>query len=252
MEPLIVKPGHIDINCDTGEGIGNEAELLPLVSSCNIACGGHAGDADSMGQVVDLAVRYGTRIGAHPGYPDRAHFGRRSLDLPVAALGQSLRAQVAALEAVLETRGAVLHHIKAHGALYNDLAANPQLGETYLEIFRAYRGRVRLFAPCGSFFASQARDRGFEVWEEAFADRAYRADGSLASRQLEGAVLSEPEQVWQQLRKMVFNHQADTLDGVKIPIRAQTYCLHGDTPRAYEILMYLSRKLREESIGLAR
>lgn len=252
MEPLIAKPGSIDINCDTGEGIGNEAELLPLVSSCNIACGGHAGDAESMEQVVDLAVRHGVRIGAHPSYPDRAHFGRRSLDLPVAELWQSLQDQVAALEAVLQARGGVLHHIKAHGALYNDLAANPQLGETYLDIFQGYRGRVRVFAPCGSFFASQAREQGFEVWEEAFADRAYRSDGSLASRQMEGAVLTEPEQVWQQLRKMVFFRRADTLDGVEIPICAQTYCLHGDTPRAYEILVYLSRKLREESIGLAK
>jgi len=252
MEPLIAKPEVIDINCDTGEGIGNEAELLPLVSSCNIACGGHAGDAESMEQVVDLAVRLGVRIGAHPSYPDRANFGRRSLDLPVAELWQSLQDQVTALETVLQARGGVLHHIKAHGALYNDLAANPQLGETFLDIFRAYRGRVRVFAPCGSFFASQARERGFEVWEEAFADRAYRADGSLASRQREGAVLTKPEQVWQQLRKMVFGHRVDTLDGVEIPIQAQTYCLHGDTPRAYEILVYLSRKLREESIGLAK
>lgn len=252
MEPLIGKPGQIDINCDTGEGVGNEAELLPLVSSCNIACGGHAGNTESMEQVTALAMRHGVRIGAHPSYPDRAHFGRRSLDLPVEELRHSLRAQVAALEAVLEARGGVLHHIKAHGALYNDLAADVQLGETYLEIFRGYRGRVLLFAPCGSNFAAQARERGFGVWEEAFADRAYRADGSLASRQLEGAVLTEPEQVWQQLRKMVLYHRAGTLDGVEIPVKAQTYCLHGDTPRAYEILMYLSRKLREESIGLAK
>ena len=252
MEPLIVKPGQIDLNCDTGEGIGNEAALLPLVSSCNIACGGHAGDLESMGQVVALAVRHGVKIGAHPSYPDREHFGRRSLELPVEALRQSLREQVAALEAVLEAQGEALHHIKAHGALYNDLAANPRLAQSYLETFASYRDRVRLFAPCGSQFASLARGRGFEVWEEAFADRAYRADGSLASRQMAGAVLTEPGQVWQQLRKMVRRNLADTLDGVEIPIRAQTYCLHGDTPRAYEILMYLSRKLREESIALAK
>lgn len=252
MESLIAKPGQIDINCDTGEGVGNEAELLPLVSSCNIACGGHAGNAESMEQVTALAMRHGVRIGAHPSYPDRAHFGRRSLDLPVQELRHSLQAQVAALEAVLEARGGVLHHIKAHGALYNDLAANPQLGDSYLEILQAYRGRVLLFAPCGSFFATQARNRGFGVWEEAFADRAYRADGSLASRQLEGAVLTEPEQVWQQLRKMVLHHRAGTLDGVEIPIKAQTYCLHGDTPSANKILTYLSGKLREESIRLAK
>jgi len=252
MEPLIAKPVQIDINCDTGEGVGNEAELLPLVSSCNIACGGHAGDSQSMDQVVALAVRNGVRIGAHPSYPDREHFGRKSLDLPADALKESLARQVAALERVVAARGAVLQHIKAHGALYNDLAANPELGQTYLEVFDSYRGRVRLFAPCGSRFASLARERGFEVWEEAFADRAYQPDGSLASRQLAGAVLTEPEQVWRQLRKMVFHQRTDTLDGQEIPIRAQTYCLHGDTPRAYEILMYLSGKLREESIALAK
>jgi len=252
MEPLIPKPDQIDLNCDTGEGIGNEAELLPLVSSCNIACGGHAGDAESMAQVVALAVSNRVKIGAHPSYPDREYFGRRSLQMEPDLLQASLLGQVADLEVVLKAQGAALHHIKAHGALYNDLAADPELARLYLETFASYRGRVRLFAPSGSLFASLARARGFEVWEEAFADRAYRPDGSLASRHVEGAVLTEPEQVWQQLRKMVLCHLADTPDGVEIPIRAQTYCLHGDTPRAYEILMYLSRKLREESIALAK
>jgi len=252
MEPLSVRSGGIDINCDTGEGIGNEPQLIPLVSSCNIACGGHAGDARSMDRVVALAAEHGVRIGAHPSYPDREHFGRRSLDLPPEVLRESLLRQVAALEGALQARGAGLHHIKAHGALYNDLAARTQLGAFYLEVFGPYRGRVKLFAPCGSSFAAQARAAGFEVWEEAFADRAYRSDGSLASRQLPGAVLTEPQQVWGQLRHMVLDRRVDTLEGTEFPIEAQTYCVHGDTPQAYEILMYLSRKLREESIPLAK
>lgn len=252
MEYLNVPSPGIDLNCDTGEGVGNEARLLPLVSSCNIACGGHAGDPASMELVVSLALHHGVRIGAHPSYPDREHFGRHSLKLPAEVLAKALLQQVEALEVILEAQQAKLHHIKAHGALYNDLAKDTGLGETYLAAFSPYRQRAILFAPCGSRFADQARRAGFQVWEEAFADRAYRSDGSLAARQLPGAVHSEPERVWQQLRQMVFDGSVSTLDGTRFPIQAQTFCVHGDTPRAYEILAYLSEKLREESIPFAK
>ncbi len=252
MELLSAHSRRIDLNCDTGEGVGNEALLLPLVSSCNIACGGHAGDRVSMESVVGLALEHGVRIGAHPSYPDREHFGRLSLKLPAEELQEALLGQLKSLEKILQAKGANLHHIKAHGALYNDLAADPVLGKSYLEALVAYRHRVRLFAPCGSGFARQAREAGFQVWEEAFADRAYRSDGSLAARQLPGSVHSNPEEVWRQLRQMVFEGHVSTLDGTNYTLLPQTYCVHGDTPQAYEILMYLSGKLREESISLAK
>lgn len=252
MEPLKAPSAGIDLNCDTGEGVGNEALLMPLVSSCNIACGGHAGDRASMEAVVGLALEHGVHIGAHPSYPDREHFGRRSLKLAQHVLREALLGQVQELEDVLKTSGATLHHIKAHGALYNDLAADAVLGQQFLEFFGTYRHRVKLFAPCGSRFADQARKAGFRVWEEAFADRAYRSDGSLASRQLPGAVLSDPELVWRQLRQMMLEGRVSTLDKTEYTLCAQTYCVHGDTPQAYEILTYLSGKLQEESIPLAK
>lgn len=242
----------IDINCDLGEGIGNEAELLPLISSCNIACGGHAGDAHSMREVVLLAKKNGVKVGAHPSYPDPEHFGRISLSLPKAELIHSIREQVNNLLAIIKEEGMSLHHIKPHGALYNDLVHDGRLAQTFLEALIPYRSNCCLYAPYGSIVAEMAHNQGYVLKYEAFADRNYNADLSLVSRKAPNALLTEPNEVLDHLLPMIKEQRLRTVSGDLIKIVADTYCIHGDTPTALEILMYLSSSLPKHAIYILK
>lgn len=241
---------EVDLNCDVGEGVGNERQLFPYISSCNIACGGHAGNRASMEEIVCLAGEAGVRPGAHPSYPDRENFGRKSMDLSVAELEETLLQQLRLMDEAAASAGVPLHHIKAHGALYNDLAANPALAREYFRILAPYRDSRVLFLPAGSDLPGLASSLGYTVWAEAFADRAYNADGSLASRSEPGAVLTEAPRVFRQVRDLVVTGRATTPDGQEIQLVPDTICIHGDTPGALEILMYLSLELPKESIQL--
>ncbi len=242
----------IDLNCDVGEGIGNEAFLFPHISSCNIACGGHAGDAASMLQTARLAQKHQVHIGAHPSYPDREGFGRKTLEMNGEEFRESIGRQIDALLGQLAILKAPLHHIKAHGALYNDLAAGGTLALDYLQVLEPFRKQALVFAPCGSRFAGLSREHGFKVWEEAFADRAYAPDGSLVSRKNQGAVLTDPKDVSRQVKEMVHDNRVRCNDGSYFPLRADTFCLHGDTPNAVEILKYLTKSLSRESIRIRK
>ncbi|MEH6681206.1 MAG: 5-oxoprolinase subunit PxpA [Sediminicola sp.] len=242
----------IDINCDVGEGLGNEKELFPHISSCNIACGGHAGDVGTMGEVALLALSHHVRIGAHPSYPDRENFGRTSMDLSPLELRRTLGQQIDSLIGVLERAGATLDHIKPHGALYNDVAKDISKAKAFLKAVSPYRESVFLYLPYGSVVASEARFQGFKVQLEAFADRNYLSDLSLVSRKRSNAVIEEPKEVLAHLIRMVKNGVVRTLDGTETKILAHTYCIHGDTPTVLQILMYLSKELRNHLIFLKK
>ncbi len=242
----------IDINCDVGEGMGNEAELLPLISSCNIACGGHAGDDETMAQVIQLAKKYDIKPGAHPSYPDTKNFGRSTMEIEPEAFVESIRAQINRLENILDHEGVSLHHIKPHGALYNDLAKNEVLADLFLEVVTPYKKGTILYVPPNSVIAEKAVHHGFHVKYEAFADRSYNEDLSLVSRKLPNAVLNEPQQVLDHLVKMVIENKVMTINGRETNINAQTYCVHGDTPGALRILMYLSKELPKKHIYIKK
>ena len=242
----------IDLNCDAGEGVGNEPELFPLISSCSIACGGHAGDADTMRRTISLAMDHGVAVGAHPSYPDRDRFGRVSLKIDPTVLRESLELQLHTFGDILTRLGAPLHHIKAHGALYNDLAPGGSLATLYLEVLEPFREGVLLYAPCGAEFVSLAESRGFAVWEEAFADRAYEPDGSLVARTKPGAVVTAPEAVFEQLKEMVLHGRVRCVDGTFYPLQPRTICIHGDTPNASGILQHLAYALEKESIQIRK
>lgn len=231
----------VNINCDLGEGLGNEAQLMPLIHSCNIACGGHAGDRVTMKRVVALARQHGVAIGAHPSYPDREHFGRVSMKMEAEALRATVRRQ---LEDFVEALGGTaedLHHIKAHGALYNDLAKSEALSHAYLEALEGYR-HVRLYAPCGSVLGELAANRGFPVVWEAFGDRNYHDDLSLVSRKDPRGVISEKKEVLDHVRG-ILDGWVITVEGHRKPLKADTVCMHSDTENALEILNYLKIKL---------
>ena len=242
----------IDLNCDVGEGIGNEHLLFPFITSCNIATGGHAGDTRSMWDVATLAAEYQIRIGAHPSYPDPEHFGRVSRAMEKKEFQASITAQIEEFLQILATLNLSMHHIKAHGALYNDLARGGRIALEYLEVLQPYREKYILYAPCGSEFARMAVGQGFSIWEEAFADRAYDPGGSLVSRSEPGAVLTDPAAVVRQVLEMVRENRVQCSDGTFYEINPTTLCLHGDNPKAITILKYLTECLSKASIPLVK
>ena len=242
----------IDINCDVGEGIGNESDLFPHISSCNVACGGHAGDINTMSEVVQLANKFKIKVGAHPSYPDRDNFGRKSMKIEKNRLKASIRKQIEELEAILNSSNMELHHIKAHGALYNDIAVDLDLSAIYLESILAYKDHVLLYLPYGSVIEEEARKQGYKISLEAFGDRNYNEDLSLVSRDSSNAMIEEPKKVLDHIISMIVNNEVYTLNGVKMSISADTYCIHGDTATALQILMYLSDELPKQNIFLKK
>lgn len=242
---------RIDINCDVGEGVGNEPDLMPLISSCNIACGGHAGDHSSMDQTISLALKNNVKIGVHPSYPDRENFGRQPMDMSPKDLTLELRKQVASFLEILNRYGADLHHIKPHGALYNAIAKDEVLAHCFLDAISEYDG-VPIYVPFGSKIESVAMQRGYPFFLEAFADRTYDDELKLVSRTKPNSVLKDPKLVMEHLILMVKEQKVKTIDGNLIGIQADTFCVHGDTPSALEILTYLHQELPNHNIQIKR
>jgi len=246
-----MKQIRIDINCDIGEGLGNESQLLPFISSCNIACGGHAGDQLSMNEVVLLAKQYKIKVGAHPSYPDKENFGRESIGISEDELIASVQEQVENLLSIAKSKNVKMNHIKPHGALYNDIAKDLLLAKIFLKAVIAYKESAYLYVPYGSVVEKEALKQGFHIRREAFLDRNYNADLSLVSRKFANAVLEDPKSVLARLLLMVHKKQVITENGTKIQINADTYCVHGDTASALQILMYLSNQLSIHNIVIA-
>ncbi|GMN05045.1 5-oxoprolinase subunit PxpA [Croceitalea sp. MTPC5] len=242
----------IDINCDVGEGIGNEAQLLPLTSSCNIACGGHAGDEATIKEVIQLAKMHQVKIGAHPSYPDRINFGRSSMDITPHALKRSIRDQLQLFERITIAEKATFHHIKAHGALYNNMAKDISLAKVYLESVSAYRDKCHLYVPYNTVIAKEALKQGFRIKYEAFADRNYSDGLNLLPRSSAKALITKPEAVLKHILRMVKESSIQTPSGKRMEIKADTFCIHGDTSSAFEILMYLSTELPKHQVNISK
>ena len=243
---------EIDINCDLGEGVGNEALILPLISSCNIACGGHAGNTATMRKVIKLAQKNNVRIGAHPSYPDQENFGRLSLNISSKELIKSIREQVKNFAILCNSEKALFHHIKPHGALYNDIAKDKKLARTFLTAILPYKSYLKLYVPYNSAIAEEAKKQGFIVLYEVFLDRNYHQDLSLVSRKEPNALIENPEDVLQHLLNMVKNKQVKTVENLLVSIVADTYCIHGDTSAAYKILTYLHSELPKLNIAIKK
>ena len=241
----------VDINCDVGEGVGNEAQLLPLISSCNIACGAHAGDKETALAVIRLAKAHHVKIGAHPSYPDRENFGRQSMQITQKDLSQSIHDQLQLFTSLLKQEKAELNHIKAHGALYNDLAKDEGLAKCFIEAIKPFLKKAVIYAPYASSLASVADKNNIDVVFEAFADRNYNEDLSLVSRTSENALITAPDRAMEQIRSIAIDNKVTAVTGKKVPIKAETFCIHGDTPQALQILMYLVEELPGQKISIA-
>ncbi|WP_176216715.1 5-oxoprolinase subunit PxpA [Andreprevotia lacus] len=232
----------IDLNADLGEGAPNDAALMPLINSANVACGGHAGDVDTMRATVLLARAHGVRIGAHPSYPDRANFGRRSMPLAPSRLVIDITAQLWSLKAVCFEAGVSFSYVKPHGALYNDAARDPVLAKLIADTVREIDPGLALMGLAGGELLAAGRQAGLDVISEAFADRAYRSDGTLQPRDLPGAVLDEEAALAQAL-SLVEQGGVTAVDGSWLPVQADTLCVHGDNPHALAFVRALRGKL---------
>jgi KipI family sensor histidine kinase inhibitor len=215
----------VDLNCDLGEGMEHDAALMPLISSANIACGGHAGDERTMAAAVALARRHGVAIGAHPGHDDRQHFGRRERLLSPESAAALVLGQIAALAT---HAGADLHHVKLHGALYHQVDDDDALAAAVAAALRARFPGLVVYARAGGALARLARAEGLAVAEEAFIDRAYRGDGRLAPRSTPGAVIADVAAAADRARRLVGAGCIEAIDGTHLAIRADTLCIHGD------------------------
>lgn len=224
----------IRINCDLGEGCGADAALMPLIDQASIACGGHAGDAASMRATVALAGQHGVSIGAHPAYPDREGFGRRSLDLPAATLHDALTGQVRALLDVAAEAGLRVAYCKPHGALYHDMLDDAAVAGVVVEVARA--AGLALVVPAGradTAVHTAAAASNVSLWAEAFADRAYGDDGRLLARSDPGAVLNAAAAAAQ--ARALLSGSVVTATGTRLRLMADTVCVHGDSPDAVAI-----------------
>lgn len=227
---------QLNINCDVGEGVNNEAALMPYIQFCNIACGGHAGDEDLMNAVVDLAIKHQVKIGAHPSYPDKENFGRTSIIIEPEKLKNSIQNQINSLKNIVEEKGSTLHHIKPHGALYTDIAKSKAMAMQFLDIISPYKNKVKLFVPFNSEIEKCALKAGFSIIYEAFADRNYNDDLSLVSRNQKDAVMTNSDLIFNHVYEMLNTNKVTTISGKKTPIKAATFCVHSDTKNAIEIV----------------
>ncbi len=241
---------RIDLNCDMGEGCGNDAELMDYVSSVNIACGFHAGDAATMRETAEIAVRKGVAIGAHPSFPDRDGFGRRAMNLPLDDVERIVVEQIKALRDICETAGVRMRHVKPHGALYNQAARDAELSNAIARAVRSVDRDLILYGLAGSALISEAENCGIRSASEVFADRTYRPDGSLTPRSDPNALIEETDAAVAQVLQMVESNTVTAIDGTVIPISAETICIHGDGKNALEFARTIHNKLVENGITI--
>ena len=247
---------RIDLNADVGESLGpwpmgDDERLIPLVTSVNVACGAHAGDPLTIERTIRLAVDHEVAVGAHPGYPDLVGFGRRDLDMTTDELRASIIHQVGAVAAIARSLNAELRHVKPHGALYNRAASDHGVAETIATAIRRASPELILVGLAGSALIDAGVAAGIQVASEAFADRAYEPDGSLRSRRRPGAILATPAAAAKQAVSIVRDGRVTAVDGSVIALRADTICIHGDTPGAAEYAAAVRAALDKAGVTIA-
>lgn len=244
----------IDINCDMGESfgaysIGCDHEVIKHITSANVACGFHAGDPLVMRQTIRLAKTNNVAVGAHPGFPDLLGFGRRNMTLTREEARNYVTYQVGALRALCDSEGMQLQHVKAHGALYNMAAEDPDLAEAIIESVKDFHQEPILLVLANSKMQRIAEEAGLKVAREAFADRAYNANGTLVSRRVPGAILRNVNQISDRVVKMVKESKAFSVDGKTVELgRVESICVHGDNPEAVNIASAIHRALMNERV----
>jgi len=241
---------QIDLNADIGEGCDHDQILLTLVSSVNISCGAHAGDQESINAAIAGATREKVAIGAHPSWPDRENFGRLPMQMTTEELATTLQQQLSDLTSRVNAAGAQLQHVKPHGALYNQAAIDADLARALVDIVKDFDSSLTMVGLAGSKLQSATEDAGMLFLAEAFADRAYAADGTLLPRSDARAVLHDIQQAIGQCLDLVIRGFVTSVDGRRLPLKADTLCLHGDTPEAVQFARALHAAFDEHGISI--
>jgi 5-oxoprolinase (ATP-hydrolysing) subunit A len=238
----------IDLNCDMGEGMATDEALMPWINSANIACGFHAGGSEAIRRTIDLALKYNVHIGAHPSFRDRENFGRKEIDLPPDKLYAIVLEQLIKIDLIAQEKGTRLHHVKPHGALYNMAARKPDIARNIAQAVKDFDETLVFYGLSGSHLISEARKLGLKTASEVFADRTYQEDGSLTPRSQPGAMIEQEEQSIGQVRQMISEGMVTTTNGLRIPIIAETICIHGDGPHAVQFARKLYQALHTDLI----
>jgi 5-oxoprolinase (ATP-hydrolysing) subunit A len=242
----------VDLNCDIGEGCGNDAELMRFITSANIACGFHAGDEATMRRTVELALENGVAIGAHPGYPDRENFGRTDMTLPADEVRRLILVQLEAIQAVCGELGTRIRHVKPHGALYNQAARDTELAKAIAGAVAEFDKALILYGLSGSHSISEAEKVGLMTASEVFADRTYQNGGTLTPRSRPNALISETETSLTQVLDMIKYGRVRSTEATMVAIKAETVCIHGDGPNAVEFARLIRERLTSEGIQIER
>jgi len=237
----------IDLNCDMGENIGNDEDIMPYITSANIACGYHAGDPATMRETVRLAKRYGVAVGAHPSWKDREGFGRNEMYLPPEEVEALIFEQVNALNEVAKAEGVELHHVKPHGALYNQAATDRGLADAIARAVKRVSGELVLVGLAGSELVEAGLELGLRIANEGFPDRNYNPDGTLVSRKQPHALIESPDEIAQHAIELIKNG----IDFSGKFVKVGTLCLHGDHPRAGENARVVHEALKKYEVEIA-
>ena len=243
----------VDLNCDMGESfgawtMGNDAALMDFVSSVNVACGFHAGDATVIRQTVEMAIAKGVAVGAHPSFADLQGFGRREIKMSAAEVFDIVLYQVAAVKGICEASGGKLHHVKPHGALYNQAAKDANLAEAIGKAVKAIDENLILYGLAGSYLISEAEKIGLKTASEVFADRTYQADGSLTPRSQTNALITDTEKAGAQVWQMISAQTVTATDGETVQLRAETVCIHGDGAHALDFAKTINARLKANGV----
>ena len=240
----------IDINADIGEGCINDKSLFPLISSCNIACGGHIGDNDSINSSIKLAINHDVKIGAHPSFPDKLNFGRKLIKISSRDLEKSLTSQINLVIKIARNYNKRIHHIKPHGALYNLAFSDFKTCEIIINCIKKLPYKVSLFSQYKSLLSSLAKENGVKIYNEVFIDREYNDDLSLVSRENKNAITYDLNKINRKILNVFKKKKITSINNVKMNVKADTYCIHGDNPKALIIMKSLISYLNSYHITL--
>lgn len=240
----------IDINCDMAEGVGNEKELMPFISSANLACGYHAGNEDLMKSTIDLCLKYNVAIGAHPSFPDRENFGRTNMNLPLVEVSKIITDQLYLIKKIADAHGAKLHHVKPHGALYNMAAKDSALANGIARAIKEFDEYLILYGLSQSVMISEAKNVRLKAANEVFADRTYQPDGSLTPRTQSNALITDERDAISQAVRLAKEKKVKAVNGLDIELKTDTICLHGDGPHAVEFARLIYSRFGKEKIKI--
>jgi UPF0271 protein len=241
---------QIDLNCDMGEGMDNDAKLMPLISSANIACGYHAGNDSIMRATVALAKLSGVSIGAHPGFADKENFGRMEMQLSSNELYQLIWDQLELMQTVTQEASVAMHHVKPHGALYNMAARDASMAKVIAQAVKDFDANLILYGLSGSYLISEAKALGLTTASEVFADRTYQDNGSLTPRSQTNAMIHDQASSLAQVLQMIQEQSVESVTGKIIPLSAETICIHGDGPNALSFAQQINTALHTASIKI--